>query len=33
MNAGQAVSLPAGDHLPENLSDKPFEVVLIELKQ
>ena len=23
---------PAGKHLPENLSDKPFEVLLVELK-
>jgi hypothetical protein len=23
---------PAGDHLPENLSDKPVDAVLVELK-
>ena len=30
--AGQAISVPAGDHLPENLSDQPLEAILIELK-
>jgi uncharacterized RmlC-like cupin family protein len=30
--AGQVVYFPALDHLPENLSDKPFEVIGIELK-
>jgi quercetin dioxygenase-like cupin family protein len=30
--AGQVVSFPALDHLPENLSDQPFEVVAMELK-
>jgi quercetin dioxygenase-like cupin family protein len=30
--AGQVVSFPALDHLPENLSDEPFEVVAVELK-
>jgi hypothetical protein len=24
--------VPAGEHLPENLSDQPLEVVLVELK-
>lgn len=32
MSAGQVMALPAGDHLPENLSSKPFEVILVELK-
>ena len=30
--AGETVFTPAGVHLPENLSDKPFEVILVELK-
>ncbi len=30
--AGEARWLPAETHLPESLSDKPFEVILIELK-
>lgn len=30
--AGQTVWLPAGKHLPENMGDKPFEVIQIELK-
>jgi quercetin dioxygenase-like cupin family protein len=29
---GQAQWNEAGTHLPENLSDKPFEVILVELK-
>ena len=29
---GQAMFVPAGEHLPENLSDEPLEVVLVELK-
>jgi quercetin dioxygenase-like cupin family protein len=32
VTAGQVRSYPAGDHLPENLSDQPLELVLIELK-
>jgi quercetin dioxygenase-like cupin family protein len=32
VKAGTAKWTPAGKHLPENLSDKPFEVMLIELK-
>jgi len=32
MAAGQTLIMPATTHLPENLSDKPFEVVLVELK-
>jgi|SRR5579862_135535 len=30
--AGDAVWTPAGPHLPENLSDKPFDAILVELK-
>ncbi len=30
--AGDIAAYPAGDHLPENLSDRPLEVVLVELK-
>jgi len=30
--AGTALWIPGGNHLPENLSDKPFEVILVELK-
>jgi beta-alanine degradation protein BauB len=30
--AGQALFIPAEDHLPENLADKSLELVLIELK-
>jgi quercetin dioxygenase-like cupin family protein len=29
---GQHMFVPAGEHLPENLSDQPLEVVLVELK-
>jgi quercetin dioxygenase-like cupin family protein len=29
---GQTMFSPAGEHLPENLSDQRFEVVLVELK-
>lgn len=32
VKAGQSVWNVAGKHLPENLTDKPFEVVLIEMK-
>ena len=32
LNAGQVIATPAGDHLPENLSDKPLELILVELK-
>ena len=31
--AGQVMEAPAGKHLPENLGDKPFEVILVELKR
>ena len=30
--AGQAEWTPAGIHTPTNLSDKPFEAILVELK-
>jgi quercetin dioxygenase-like cupin family protein len=30
--AGSAVWTPAGKHLPENIGDKPFELILVELK-
>jgi quercetin dioxygenase-like cupin family protein len=30
--AGQARWTPSGPHLPENIGDKPFELVLVELK-
>ena len=30
--AGEAKLYPAGQHLPENLTDRPFELVLVELK-
>jgi quercetin dioxygenase-like cupin family protein len=33
LQKGTAMLLPAGPHLPENLSDEPMEIVLIELKQ
>ena len=32
VKAGDSAFTPAGKHLPENLGDKPFEVVLVELK-
>ena len=32
VKAGQAMFAPGGKHLPENMGDKPFEVVLVELK-
>jgi quercetin dioxygenase-like cupin family protein len=31
--AGSASWAPAGSHLPQNVGDKPFEVVLVELKK
>jgi len=31
-SAGQSLFIPAENHLPENLGDKPIELVLIELK-
>jgi quercetin dioxygenase-like cupin family protein len=30
--AGQVLNMAAVEHLPENLSDRPFEAVLVELK-
>ena len=30
--AGDVISLPATTHLPENLSNQPFEVIQVELK-
>jgi uncharacterized RmlC-like cupin family protein len=30
--AGDALYTPAGAHLPENTSDKPFDVIVVELK-
>lgn len=30
--AGDAIWTPAGKHLPENLGDKKFELILVELK-
>lgn len=33
MTPGQAMFMPAVTHLPENRSDKPFEVLLVELKK
>ena len=30
--AGETIWTPAGVHLPENTSDQPFEVILVELK-
>ena len=33
LKAGQAVWHEAGSHLPENLSDKPLEAILVELKK
>lgn len=32
IKAGQVMFMPAMEHLPENLSDKPLEVLQIELK-
>jgi quercetin dioxygenase-like cupin family protein len=32
MKAGQTMFTPAGKHLPENLNDTPFELILVELK-
>jgi hypothetical protein len=31
--AGQVLNFPALEHLPENLGDKPFEVIAVELKR
>ena len=32
MKAGQTMWLPGGEHLPENVSDRPLEVIFVELK-
>jgi quercetin dioxygenase-like cupin family protein len=32
MKAGETMMVPAGKHLPENLGDSDFEVILVELK-
>ena len=32
MKVGESMWVAAGKHLPENMGDKPFEVVLVELK-
>jgi quercetin dioxygenase-like cupin family protein len=32
LKTGESMFTPAGKHLPENVGDKPFEVVLVELK-
>ena len=32
MKAGSSMWTPAGPHLPENTGDKPFELILVELK-
>jgi quercetin dioxygenase-like cupin family protein len=32
VKAGDSMFAPGGKHLPENIGDKPFEVVLVELK-
>jgi uncharacterized RmlC-like cupin family protein len=31
--AGETLYMPAGSHLPENLSNQPFDVILVELKR
>ncbi len=31
--AGETLFTPAGSHLPENLSDNPIDIVLVELKR
>jgi quercetin dioxygenase-like cupin family protein len=32
-HAGQTLHMPAGSHLPENLSNQPIDLILIELKR
>ncbi len=32
IKAGQTMAMPAVDHLPENLTDSPLEVILVEIK-
>jgi uncharacterized RmlC-like cupin family protein len=31
--AGETLYMPAGSHLPENLSDQPIDIILVELKR
>jgi quercetin dioxygenase-like cupin family protein len=31
--AGETLWTPAGKHLPENMSDKPLELILVEMKK
>src|ERR1700680_518175 len=31
--AGETLYMPAGSHLPENLSNKPIDIILVELKR
>jgi hypothetical protein len=31
--AGETHYTPAGSHLPENLSDQPIDIILVELKR
>jgi uncharacterized RmlC-like cupin family protein len=31
--AGETLYMPAGSHLPENLSDQPVAIILVELKR
>jgi quercetin dioxygenase-like cupin family protein len=33
LRPGEALIAPAGDHLPESLSDEPFDAVIVEVKQ
>jgi quercetin dioxygenase-like cupin family protein len=33
IKAGQTMTMPAMDHLPENTGNRPFEVILVELKR
>ena len=32
-NPGDTLYTPAGSHLPENLSDQPIDIILVELKK
>jgi hypothetical protein len=32
-HAGETMFTPAGSHLPENLSDKPIDIIVVELKR
>jgi hypothetical protein len=33
IKAGQTMAMPAVDHLPENLTNSPLEVILVEIKK